>query len=97
APVGMKWDQENYSCAYNALFVGLYHIWHDHGPLWSNRFASITEYTDQLGKGFEAYSMKTRSLETVRNQVRNSLAIANPTGFPTGSAFTYLYILTDTM
>jgi hypothetical protein len=97
APVGLKWDQVNYSCAYDALFIGLYHIWHDHGALWSNRFASITDFTKQLGQGFESYSMKTRSLETVRNQVRKSLANANPNGFPNGPVFTYLDILTDTM
>ncbi|KAJ7923231.1 hypothetical protein B0H13DRAFT_1483526, partial [Mycena leptocephala] len=41
ALVGLKWDCVNYSCAYDALFTGLYHIWHGHGPLWTNRFASI--------------------------------------------------------
>ncbi|KAJ7923979.1 hypothetical protein B0H13DRAFT_1602143, partial [Mycena leptocephala] len=90
-------DCVNYSCAYDALFTGLYHIWHGHGPLWTNRFASITTYTNQLGQGFECYSLKTRTLETVRNQVRSSLAAANPAGFSSGPVFTYIYMLTDAM
>ncbi|KAJ7318343.1 hypothetical protein DFH08DRAFT_714817 [Mycena albidolilacea] len=97
APVGLMWDRVNYSCAYDTLFVRLYHIWNGHGPLWTNRFASVTEYTDQLGKGFESYALKTRTSETVRDQVRRSLATANPTGFPNGPEFTFLYMLTDTM
>ncbi|KAJ7315244.1 hypothetical protein DFH08DRAFT_1040360, partial [Mycena albidolilacea] len=97
ALVGIKWDCVNYSCAYDALFVGLYHIWQGHGPLWSNRFASITPYTDQLGQGFESYSLKTRTLETVRNQVRATLTAAEPVKFPSGLVFTYLYMLTDAM
>jgi hypothetical protein len=95
APIGLKWDCVDYSCAYDPLFTGLYHIWQGHGPLWSERLASVTGYTAQLAKGWESFAEGTRALETVRDQVRASLAHDNPAGFPAGPVFTYLYMLTD--
>jgi hypothetical protein len=54
-------------------------------------------YAAELSRVFESFSNNTRTLETVRDQVRASLANVNPAGFPVGPVFTYLYMLTDAM
>ncbi|KAJ7321526.1 hypothetical protein DFH08DRAFT_618591, partial [Mycena albidolilacea] len=97
APRGLEWDHVNYSCAYDALFTGPYNIWQDHGPKWTNRFASISDRAHALGTGFEAFANKTRSLEAVRDRVRGSLAAEKRGNFPTGAAFTYIDRLTEAM
>ena len=40
-PIGVQWDAENYSCAYNSLFVMLYNIWIQDPKLWSRCFKKI--------------------------------------------------------
>jgi hypothetical protein len=37
SPVGIKWDGENYSCAYDSLFVVLFDIWSTDSRLWTER------------------------------------------------------------
>jgi hypothetical protein len=96
-PLGLKWDCVNYSCAYDALFTCMYNIWLDHGPKWSDRFKAINVNVETLGTGFEAVAHKTRSLETVRDQLRANLYNALPANFPMGPVYTYLDKLTDAM
>jgi hypothetical protein len=38
-PVGLQWDSENYSCAYDSLFSILYNIWIDDPRSWSAKFS----------------------------------------------------------
>ena len=35
SPVGLRWDGQNYSCAYDAFFVVLYDIWSSDPRLWT--------------------------------------------------------------
>jgi hypothetical protein len=96
-PLGLKWDCVNYSCAYDALVTCMYNICQDHAPKWSARLKTIGVHVETLGTGFEAVVNKTRSLETVRDQLRTNLSLSNPTTFPMGPVYTYIDKLTDAL
>jgi hypothetical protein len=42
-PLGLKWDGDNYSCAYDAFFSILWNIWIDDPERWTENFEWINE------------------------------------------------------
>ncbi len=86
-PVGLQWDAEDYSCAYDSLFVILYDIWIQDPNLWSRWFRNIgNKYLVALSRGFRQYQMGELSLEDVRDSVRLKLHGKDPVAFPLGHA-----------
>ncbi|KAJ7083509.1 hypothetical protein C8R43DRAFT_909494 [Mycena crocata] len=85
---GLKWDQSDFSCAYDALFSPLYTIWEEHGPRWSELFGETGYYLHELAKGFKSFRSGTGKLETARDHVRQQLHTEAPILFPVGQVLT---------
>ncbi|KAF8183537.1 hypothetical protein K438DRAFT_1599658 [Mycena galopus ATCC 62051] len=96
-PVGLIWDSQNHSCAYDALFTCMYNVWVAHGAKWSAKLSTINGYNALLANGFDAVTRKTRTIEYARNAVRGTLTADHPAYFPTGSSLTSLDRLIETM
>src|SRR5437762_13213040 len=68
-PVGLEWDGEDYSCAYDILFTTLYDIW-------TRRLRGIdNEFMTALIKGSKHFENKRTSLEDIRDGIRSLLYI----------------------
>jgi hypothetical protein len=84
APIGLCWDQNNWSCAYDSLFVILYNIWAEDPATWTKRFMSIGNiYLSILASGFNMMPEQL-SFEHLRNTVRMKLHTKDPQQFPMG-------------
>ena len=94
SPAGLRWDRENYSCAYDALLVVLYDIWSTDMRRWTERFKGINEHhLKSLTLGFKKYTKRQSTLEAVRDSIRHRLYSQNPTQFPYGTRGTSVNIL----
>ena len=83
--LGLQWDGKNYSCAYDSLFVILYHIWRVDPVRWTTNFMEINEeHLGVLASGFNKVIQGTLSLENARDEVRYDLHDLDPVKFPMG-------------
>jgi len=68
-PVGLEWDGEDYSCAYDILFTTLYDIW-------TRRLRGIdNEFMTALTKGSKHFENKRTLLEDIRDGIRSLLYV----------------------
>jgi hypothetical protein len=86
APIGLIWDPEDHSCAYDALFTVLGDIWVYNPTMWTRAFGLMSSYANKLGLGFKQVSLKQKDFEDARNSVRNLLRIKSPVAFPYGTS-----------
>jgi hypothetical protein len=92
--IGLLWDSENYSCAYDALFVILYDIWSTNPSIWTSRFSEINlYYLKPLSSGFKNIMNGQSTFETVREHIRQRLYTQNETIFPYGTRGTSVIAL----
>ena len=82
APIGLIWDSQDHSCAYDALFTILGDIWVFNPTMWTCEFGLISSFANKLGLGFQQVSSKQKYFEDARNSVRNLLHIKTPVAFP---------------
>lgn len=98
APLGLRWDAVNHSCAYDSLFVILYHIWIQDPDNWTLNFQLLgNEFLNTLIDGFQNVSHKTSSMEMSRDVVRQKLHAAFPSFFPFGPVGTSVNRLACTL
>jgi hypothetical protein len=88
SPLGLLWDGENYSCAYDALLTILLSIWSQNPSTWKTRFKDMNRIMNVLATGFYRASNNQGTLESARNKVRHLLHQRNPVLFPYGYAGT---------
>ena len=89
SPLGLQWDEDNYSCAYDAFFGILYNIWVLDPEKWTGYFKRIDEqYLGLLASGFQEVLHGELSLENTRDEVRQVLHDAYPDMFPMGQTGT---------
>jgi hypothetical protein len=85
SPVGLIWDGENYSCAYDALYTILYNIWSTDHILWNHRFKNINNnLMKSLCLGFKRFSDGKSSFEDIRDNLRKKLYQRHKNLFPYG-------------
>src|ERR1700678_1579476 len=75
APIGLIWDSQDHSCAYDALFTILGDIWVFNPTMWTHEFRLMSSFANKLGLGFQQFSLKQKYFEDARNSVRNLLHI----------------------
>ncbi|KAF9464023.1 hypothetical protein BDZ94DRAFT_1162809 [Collybia nuda] len=85
APLGLIWDGTDFSCAYDAAFTILLHIWRLNPVNWSIRFSSFSPFLDILAKGFVHMVDGSYSFENTRDAVRKALHQADNISFPLGN------------
>ncbi|KAJ7482321.1 hypothetical protein B0H11DRAFT_1723950 [Mycena galericulata] len=83
-PVGLIWDNTNFSCAYDALFGIICHIWLDNILVRTAQFKAISPDLYNLAKGFDSVLRGNSTLEAVRDSVRRDLNHRSPDDFPYG-------------
>jgi hypothetical protein len=83
-PCGLRWDGDNYSCAYDALFTILFSIWNKNPQYWGIKFQDINNILNLLTKVFYKANIQATTLETARDTVRHSLYQKYPHYFPYG-------------
>ena len=86
APPGSQWDENNYSCAYDALFTILFNIWVTKPKKWMKIFQESNQYLSTLHDGFQKYLRGMSTLEVARDNVRTLLHENDPVLFPSGHA-----------
>ena len=69
-PPGTRWDGNNYSCAYDALFSILFNIWTTKPKKWKTIFQESNQYLDTLHDGFQKYLRGVDTLEAAHDSVR---------------------------
>jgi hypothetical protein len=86
--LGLVWDGDNYSCAYDALLTILLSIWSQNPSEWKNRFKDMNRIMNVLATGFHRANNDRGTLEIARNKVRRLLHQRSPDLFPYGHAGT---------
>ncbi|KAJ7767253.1 hypothetical protein B0H16DRAFT_1308697 [Mycena metata] len=84
-PVGLIWDSENWSCAYDASFTILANLWAEDSQRWTGYFGHMGGVLGELGVLFQSVSDGMVTLETARNLVRRGMNARQPDHFPYGS------------
>ena len=88
SPLGLLWDGNNYSCAYDALLTVLHSIWSQNPSKWIRQFKDMNHIMNVLASGFYRASQDQGTLESARNKVRHLLHQRSPDLFPYGYAGT---------
>jgi hypothetical protein len=84
-PKGLLWDLDNWSCAYDSLFVIFYDIWIQDPKRWTNRFKSLcNEYLNLLVDNFNLVSEGKVKIEDARDSIRFQLHRKDSVRFPVG-------------
>jgi hypothetical protein len=87
-PLGLIWDGQNYSCAYDSVMTILLSIWSQDPAEWKRRFKNMNRTMNVLATGFYKANEGQMTLEVARNNVRRLLHQRNPTLFPNGQVGT---------
>ncbi|KIM72434.1 hypothetical protein PILCRDRAFT_81891 [Piloderma croceum F 1598] len=86
SPAGLIWDDNNYSCAYDALFTILYEIWSTDAKTWTRRLKEINQHhLKSLSACFKIYMNGQSTFETARDTIRHKLHSQSPGQFPYGT------------
>jgi hypothetical protein len=87
-PLGLTWDENDYSCAYDSLFTVLYHIWIQDQIKHEEYFANGTEWFKLLHSQFNLLSQKKKTFEMVRDHIRTKLNCEKPLSYIYGKNYT---------
>jgi len=94
SPSGLVWDGDNYSCAYDGLFIMLFEIWSTDVKVWTRRFKAINQHhLKSLTVCFKYMDGQT-SFETARDAIRREIHAQNPAEFTYGTGGTSVTALT---
>ena len=88
SPIGLTWDENDYSCVYDSLFTVLYHIWNEGQSSHRSYFENRTQLTQILHSHFILLLNKTSSFKSVRDQLRAILNHENPLQYHYGKIYT---------
>ena len=83
-PLGMIWDSQNYSCAYDSVFTILGDIWVYNPTMWTREFNLMSSFANKLGLEYQKVSLQQENLENARNTIRKLLHNKDPVAFPYG-------------
>ena len=72
-PVGITWDSENYSCAYDAIFSILCDVWIHDPKKWTKWFCWLSDPLERLAYNYREVLQGKQTLEATRNNVRKWL------------------------
>ncbi|KAF8229200.1 hypothetical protein L208DRAFT_1287682, partial [Tricholoma matsutake] len=87
-PVGITWDSENYSCAYDAIFSILCDVWIQNPKKWTKWFCWLSTPLERLAYNYREILQGKKSLEAARNDVRKWLHNKDNILFPYGQVGT---------
>ena len=88
SPLGLTWDENDYSCAYDSLFTVLHHIWIEGQLKHRAYFENGTQKNQILHSRFMSLLNKTCTFESVRDQLRVILNHEKPGQYRYGKHYT---------
>ena len=79
-------DDDNYSCAYDALFTIIYEIWSTDTKGWTRRFKEINQHhLKSVSACIKKYMNGQTSFKTARDAIRHEIHSQSPVQFPCGN------------
>ena len=82
SPRGFIWDGNSYSCAYDALFCILLHIYRSDPRQWNKTMTPLNAHLSSFAELFDSSSDNSRNPERARDRLRQQLHAINPHFFP---------------
>jgi hypothetical protein len=84
SPLGLTWDNNDWSCAYDSLLVILYDLWQSDITAWTLIMQDMNEHTRLLCKGFSDVLTYHSTFEQLRDHWRSTLHCKDPDAYPYG-------------
>jgi hypothetical protein len=81
-PIGLCWNSETSSCAYDALFTIMYSMWTDNQSPTYLQYAEHNVYWNRLHTSFQEVAAGRIGLDKARDRTRQLLHEANRRNFP---------------
>ncbi|KAF9038753.1 hypothetical protein BJ165DRAFT_1352342 [Panaeolus papilionaceus] len=95
---GLAWDSHNFSCAYDALFIIIYHIWNGNKDFWSVALSQCSRFMNVLQECFNTVLYDSNlTLVYARDTVRDILNSYDSVKFPFGPVYASIDYLIFTM
>lgn len=88
SPLGLTWDENDYSCAYDSLFTVLRHIWFEGQLKQKAYFENGPKYFRILHSQFTSLFNETCTFEAVRDNLRFMLNREKPSQYLYGRNYT---------
>jgi hypothetical protein len=88
SPLGLIWDEKDYSCAYDSLFTVLYHVWNKEQLKHKAYFENGTQLMRILHSNFILLLNRTCTFESVRDNLRSILHHRKPSQYRYGTNYT---------
>ncbi|THU95872.1 hypothetical protein K435DRAFT_557678, partial [Dendrothele bispora CBS 962.96] len=85
-PIGLIWDDKNYSCAYDSLMYILGGIWSYNPMFWTNVWHNQNQFLNTFAVGLSKLSEGNESFEELRNEIRQKLHKRSKKDFPLGQS-----------
>ena len=93
-PIGPKWDNYDYSCAYDAVVAIIRNIWSEDPNAWNIHLSSRSIFLNMLTHGLQQSIQGICTLEMARNNTRALLRQQFPNNYPPpGHNFTDITLL----
>lgn len=89
-PMGLVWDNTNWSCAYDSLFTILYYVWTTNPHKWNRQFVELNSTAALFANSYQKVYNSTYSAEHARDMVREHLHNRDQNTFPYGRRGTVL-------
>ena len=96
-PIGLNWDNDDWSCGYDALFTILYNIWRHKPKKWNPYFKKLNIFSKMMVLGFGRVKNDGLTLEDVRDTVRYNLNQKDNIMYPYGHALLDIHDLVTEM
>lgn len=88
SPLGLIWDEKDYSCAYDSLFTVFFHIWNEGQPKHKAYFENSTQMMRILHLKFSSLLNQNCTFESVRDHLREKLHDDKPLQYRYGTIYT---------
>ena len=88
SPLGLTWDETDYSCAYDSLFTVLHHIWNEGQAKHRAYFENGTQWIQMLNSNFTSLLNQNCTFESIRDFIRSKLNHEKPSQYCYGKNYT---------
>lgn len=83
-PLGLRWDNRDYSCGYDSLFVIIYNVWKSNVAQLSHKLPRCSSWMSKLCEEFAKMDEGTQTFEEAQDHIQIFLHRKYRTTFPMG-------------
>lgn len=88
SPLGLIWDDKDYSCAYDSLFTVFFHLWNEGQLKHKTYFENGAQLMQILHSKFSLLLIRRCTFESIRDHLREKLNLEKPLQYRYGSHYT---------